>query len=153
MRFYKPVKVPESSGGSGVELPTLTNPGSASDVVSGKEVLDGAGNLLTGSHVCSGGGGVPVLFSTVLYYGSTITCETITVEANYLYFILTYDLETQACTERNAVFYSPDGNSLEAAGTCHADLSVGIENGCLKVKNNATANFLLVAYKGLMPSE
>lgn len=35
---------------SGVELPTLTNEGSASDLVSGKELIDQEGNVITGTN-------------------------------------------------------------------------------------------------------
>lgn len=34
---------------TGVELPVLTNPASAADIASGKEAIDGEGNLLTGT--------------------------------------------------------------------------------------------------------
>lgn len=34
---------------TGVELPELTNPASASDIASGKEAIDGEGNVLTGT--------------------------------------------------------------------------------------------------------
>lgn len=36
-------------GGGGVELPTLTNEGSASDILFDKEFIDGSGNIITGA--------------------------------------------------------------------------------------------------------
>lgn len=40
------VKVPEASG---EELPELTNEGSASDLLSGKQLIDGEGGVVTGT--------------------------------------------------------------------------------------------------------
>ena len=36
------------AAGGGVELPTLTSPASAADILSGKEAIDGSGNKITG---------------------------------------------------------------------------------------------------------
>lgn len=38
------------TGGGGVELPALVNPAAATDIVSGKEAIDGNGNKLTGTY-------------------------------------------------------------------------------------------------------
>jgi hypothetical protein len=46
-------ELPEA--GSGVALPELTNEGTASDLLSGKQLIDQEGNVVTGTHVCSGG--------------------------------------------------------------------------------------------------
>lgn len=40
--------LPEGEGGSGVELPTLTDPGKAEDLMSGKELIDENGSVITG---------------------------------------------------------------------------------------------------------
>lgn len=37
------------AGGGGVTLPSLTNPASESDILSGKEAIDGSGNKMTGT--------------------------------------------------------------------------------------------------------
>lgn len=39
----------KASGGGGTILPSLSNPASASDILSGKEAIDGSGNKITGS--------------------------------------------------------------------------------------------------------
>jgi hypothetical protein len=39
---------------SGVELPVLSNPASASDILSGREAIDGIGNILTGTIASQG---------------------------------------------------------------------------------------------------
>ena len=41
---------------SGVELPTLTNEGTSSDLLSGKQLIDSNGNIVTGTHVCQSSG-------------------------------------------------------------------------------------------------
>lgn len=41
--------VPEDEAGGGVELPDLTNPATASDIVSGKQAIDGDGNVVEGT--------------------------------------------------------------------------------------------------------
>jgi hypothetical protein len=41
---------------TGVMLPTLSNPGTASDLASGKELIDQNGNIVTGTHQCQAGG-------------------------------------------------------------------------------------------------
>lgn len=42
-------------GSGGVQLPTLNNPGAASDLAQGKELLDQNGGIVTGTHVCDPG--------------------------------------------------------------------------------------------------
>lgn len=46
------VEIPEGSGSSsgGVSLPTLTNEGSASDLLSGKQLIDSKGNIVIGNY-------------------------------------------------------------------------------------------------------
>ena len=48
MRFYKPTK-------TGAELPTLNNAAAADEIMNGKEAINGAGNKVTGTHVCEQG--------------------------------------------------------------------------------------------------
>jgi hypothetical protein len=36
----------------GIQFPTLTNEGTAADLVSGKQLIDGNGNIIIGTHVC-----------------------------------------------------------------------------------------------------
>lgn len=40
----------------GVKLPFLSNPGTAENLQEGYELIDGDGNIVVGTHVCSGGG-------------------------------------------------------------------------------------------------
>ena len=44
------------NGGNGTQLPTLSNAGTASDLASGKQLIDASGNVITGTHTCSSGG-------------------------------------------------------------------------------------------------
>ena len=46
------------SSGSGVELPTLTSPGTAADLVIGKQFIDADGNVVTGTMGTLGFGGI-----------------------------------------------------------------------------------------------
>lgn len=46
--------LPETGG---TELPTLSNPATSSVILEGYEAIDGNGNVVTGTHVCEGGGG------------------------------------------------------------------------------------------------
>lgn len=46
MKFYKPTNS---------NLPSLSNPAAASEIVSGKQAINGAGNKLTGTHICASG--------------------------------------------------------------------------------------------------
>ena len=53
------INVSQSGGsvdGDGVQLPTLTNEGTASDLLSGKQLIDSNGNIVTGTHVCESDG-------------------------------------------------------------------------------------------------
>lgn len=47
---YARVEVPTEGG---VALPSLSNPGTAKDLTKGKQLIDGNGNVVTGTHVCS----------------------------------------------------------------------------------------------------
>ena len=63
---YKPGEMPEAigritGGGSGVELPELTNPATSDKIIEGFEAVDGDGNKITGSHVCDVGVELPEL--------------------------------------------------------------------------------------------
>lgn len=42
------------SGGEGIELPTLTNEGTAAELASGKQLIDGDGNIVTGTMTNNG---------------------------------------------------------------------------------------------------
>lgn len=55
------------ASGDGVELPELTNPGTAADLVIGKELIDGNGNVVVGTHECSD----PVLQSKTITPSTT----------------------------------------------------------------------------------
>lgn len=47
----------KASSNGGIILPTLSNPASASDLAKGKELIDGNGNVVVGTHICESGGG------------------------------------------------------------------------------------------------
>lgn len=61
----------KASGSGGVTLPTLDNPASAADILSGKEAIDGSGNVLTGT------------IATKTSSNLTASGATITVPAGY----------------------------------------------------------------------
>lgn len=72
------VKVPELIGsGSGIELPVLTNPATASDALSGKEFIDGDGNKVTGTIATKASSNLTASGATVTvpagYYASQAT--------------------------------------------------------------------------------
>lgn len=47
MKFIKPQ--------GGIELPTLSNPAAANEIINGKEVIGAGGGKIVGSHVCAAG--------------------------------------------------------------------------------------------------
>jgi hypothetical protein len=47
-------ELPDAAGGA--TLPTLTNAGVASDLALGKQLIDGSGNIVTGTHECAPSG-------------------------------------------------------------------------------------------------
>lgn len=59
MTFTKPHK--KSVETVPAELPTLTAPAAASDILSGMQAIDGEGNLIVGNHVCGEGLELPTL--------------------------------------------------------------------------------------------
>lgn len=63
--------------GSDIELPTLTNPGTAADVLAGKEVIGQAGNLITGTIATKTASNLTASGATVTvpagYYASNTT--------------------------------------------------------------------------------
>lgn len=61
------------------KLPTLTNPGTASDLLFGKELIDQDGNKVTGTHQ---GGSTPTLQSKSVTYTSNGTA-TVTPDSGY----------------------------------------------------------------------
>lgn len=65
------------ASGGGVTLPTLTNPASASDIMSGKEAIDGDGNVLTGTIATKTSSNLTASGATVTvpagYYASNAT--------------------------------------------------------------------------------
>ena len=50
---------------NGVELPELTNPGTAGDLASGKQLIDADGNVVTGTALIPGGGGRDIKAITI----------------------------------------------------------------------------------------
>lgn len=48
----KILNIPVNTGGSGVELPELSNPAGSGQILSGYEAISGSGVAITGSHVC-----------------------------------------------------------------------------------------------------
>lgn len=61
----------KASGSGGIELPELTNPASSSDILSGKEAIDGVGAVITGT--------IPIKTSSDL----TTSGATVTVPSGY----------------------------------------------------------------------
>jgi hypothetical protein len=52
-------------GKASVSYPVLSNPATAENLEEGYELIDGEGNVVVGSHVCSGGSGGGATFSVV----------------------------------------------------------------------------------------
>lgn len=76
-----PAKVTAISGGA--QLPTLSNPGKAADLALGKELLDGNGNIVTGTALIPGGGDIKAQAKTVT--PSTSQDQVITPDSGYNY--------------------------------------------------------------------
>lgn len=56
---------------TGIQLPTLTSPGTAADLLAGKQLIDGDGNIIEGAYT-------PPKYHVVIMQGSgsnTITCD------------------------------------------------------------------------------
>ena len=78
--------LPDINGG-GVHLPTLSNAGTASDLLAGKQLIDGNGNIIFGTHECETDSGDSVTTKTIVpnttQYGSYAwTTKETTVQAN-----------------------------------------------------------------------
>jgi hypothetical protein len=62
-----------------MQLPTLTNAGAASDLMSGKQLIDASGNIVTGTHECETAAvAAQVATGTVTGVGGTaksVTCK------------------------------------------------------------------------------
>ena len=69
--------LPEAGSGGGVDLPELVNPGSASDLLEGKELIDGAGNIVTG------------IIPTKTNFDISVSGPTMTVPSGYYAFNVT----------------------------------------------------------------
>lgn len=55
-----------SNKATGIVLPELANPGTAENLEEGYELIDGEGNIVVGTHVCSGGDGGNIMYFNVI---------------------------------------------------------------------------------------
>lgn len=73
----------KASGSGGVVLPTLSNPAAASDILSGKEAIDGSGNKITGTIATKTSSNLTVSGATVSvpagYYASNASKSVTTI--------------------------------------------------------------------------
>ena len=103
------------AAGGGVELPTLNNPASASDILSGKEAIDSLGNVLTGT------------IATKTAANLTASGATVTVPAGYYASQATKSISTgSAKTPATTVTKNPT-ISVNSSGLITASVS-GTQN-------------------------
>ena len=88
--------LPEAGSG-GVELPTLTNEGTASDLLAGKQLIDGNGNVVTGTITTQSAKTItPTKSSQVAVEKDRYTTGVITVGAIPSEYVITNDATASA---------------------------------------------------------
>lgn len=88
-------------GGGGVPLPPLTNPGTAADLVEGKQLIDADGNVVTGTLKASAG----LTIKTGTTTNRTIDTGLSDIEAFFIY------KESQTATGLIHLSYTKDGGT------------------------------------------
>ena len=101
---------------AGTDLPELTNEGSASDLLSGKQLIDGDGNIVTGN--------IPTKTSSNL----TASGATVTVPAGYYVSQATKSVTT-ATQATPSVSISPSGLITASATQTEGYVSAGTKSG------------------------
>ena len=144
----------EGKAGGGVDLPPLSNPASASDILSGKEAIDEAGNVVTGT------------IATKTATDLTASGATVTVPAGYYASQATKSVSTgSAKTPATTITKNPT-ISVDSSGKITASVS-GTQNvtptvsagyvssgtaGTITVSGSATKQLTTQAAKTVTPS-
>ena len=112
------------AGSSGVQLPTLTTPASASDILSGKEAIDGSGNKITGT------------IATKTASNLTASGATVTVPAGYYASQATKSVAT-ATQATPSVSISSAGKITASATQTAGYVSAGTKTGTKQLTTQA----------------
>lgn len=147
-------KIKSILSGGGVDLPELANEGSASDLISGKQLIDGDGNIVTGN--------IPTKASSDLTVGGA----TVTVPSGYYATQATKSVATgSAKTPATTITKNPT-ISVDSSGKITASVS-GTQNvtptvtagyvssgtaGTITVSGSATKQLTTQAAKTITPS-
>lgn len=145
-------ELPEASGG--VELPELTNEGSASDLLSGKQLIDSEGNVVTGT--------IPTKTSSELTAsGATVTVPTGYYASNATKTIASGSAKTPATTITKKPSISVNSSGLITASvsgtqsvtpTVTAGYVSSGTAGTITVSGSATKQLTTQAAKTITPS-
>lgn len=142
------------AGGGGVTLPSLSNPASASDIISGKEAIDGSGNKMTGT------------IATKTSSNLTVSEATVTVPAGYYASNATKSVSTGSAKTPATTITKNPSISIDSAGKITASVS-GTQNvtptvtagyvssgtaGTVTVSGSATKQLTTQAAKTITPS-
>ena len=146
-------ELPEASGG--VKLPTLTNEGSAADLLAGKELIDGGGNVVEGT--------IPTKTASNL----TASGATITVPAGYYATQATKSIASGSATTPATTITKTPSISVNSSGLITASVS-GTQDieptvtagyvssgtaGTITVSGSATKQLTAQAAKTITPSK
>lgn len=119
--------LPEAGGGGegGVELPELTNEGSASDLLSGKQLINSSGNVVTGT--------IPTKTSSNL----SASGATVTVPAGYYASQVTKSIASGSATTPATTITKNPSISVDSSGLITASVS-----GTQSVTPTVTAGYV-----------
>ena len=144
----------KGAGSGGTQLPTLTNEGSASDLLSGKQLIDGDGNVVTGT--------IPTKTSSDLTAnGATVTVSAGYYASNATKTIASGSAKTPATTITKTPSISVDSSGLITASVSGTQsvtptVSAGYVSsgtaGTITVSGSATKQLTTQAAKTITPS-
>jgi hypothetical protein len=144
----------KAAGSGGVTLPELTNPASTSDILSGKEAIDGSGNKITGTIVTK-------TSSNLSASGATVTVPAGYYKSNATKSVATGSAKTPATTVTKNPTISVSSSGLITAsvsGTQNVTptVSAGYVSsgtaGTITVSGSATKQLTTQAAKTITPS-
>jgi hypothetical protein len=144
----------KAAGSGGTTLPTLTNPASESDILTGKEAIDGEGNVVTGT------------IETKTSSNLTVSGSTVTVPAGYYASQATKSVASGSAKTPATTITKNPSISVDANGKITASVS-GTQNvtptvsagyvssgtaGTITVSGSATKQLTTQAAKTITPS-
>lgn len=118
----------KASNSGGTILPTLDNPAAASDILSGKEAIDGSGNKITGS------------IATKTSSNLTVNGATVTVPAGY-YASQTTKSVTTATQATPSVSIDANGKITASATQTAGYVTAGTKSGTKQMTTKAATTY------------